>query len=497
MATIGNKINNSYESEPSTGSGSSLSENNESHISDEDHMNLPYLMKPKALSSQPIKETPTPPNPKTGSQESQFLGFGDSPYGQVNKRLYGSQLQNLKLPEVEPPAVRRPSPGKIVFPRFYDTLIEENSCNAVDMAVSVATTATTTTGSLSFDGKIKSLTAKPEIQDKPGPSNANPQLSNVLETSLNTSQQKYNNERSPDLFADSDDEADKDEQPEKELPTRLDDLPEVLEESQCTSDTRARCSLNAPTESSFVDEQTMDLSTTQLNANDPRSHFLENCRRERELYRRIRRCLQGVRPPPSVTAPDVDVIKMVLSMKSNVLNFLSKDSPASTPTIEDSGISETTSLFRPSHSLSEAQNMGWRDVLGVRHHGLSYNLNKAAEQNEYLSMSVVDRYVGVETATSYVRSPSSAKKRNMRMKMLTQSPGNRLSHLAKRRAIFSSANLATNSQKLNSSIGPQIMLDKKKVRNKRKATPKRKTPGSKKKSSQDAIFIRPKAPLPH
>jgi len=46
----------------------------------------------------------------------------------------------------------------------------------------------------------------------------------------------------------------------------------------------------------------------------------------------------------------------------------------------------------------------------------SYNLNKAAEQNEYLSMSVVDRYVGVETATSYVRSPSSAKKRNMRMK---------------------------------------------------------------------------------
>ncbi|KAH8348901.1 hypothetical protein KR084_012358 [Drosophila pseudotakahashii] len=509
MATsnsIRNKINNSYESEPSTGSGSSLSENNEGHISDEEHMNLPYLMKPKALSNQPTSGTPTPPNQKPGSQESQFHGFGDSPYGQVNKRLYGSQLQNLKLPEVEPPpAVRRPSPGKIVFPRFYDTLIEENSCNAVDMAVSVAITATTTTGSLSFDGKIKSLTARPE--DQPGPSNANPpnasRLSNVLETSLNTSQQKFNNERSPDLFADSDEDGENDKQVEKDRTTRLEDLPEVLEESQCTSDVRARCSLNAPTESSFVDEQTMDLSATQLNANDPRSHFLENCRRERELYRRIRRCLQGVRPPPTVTTPDVDVIKMVLGMKANVLNFLAKDAPASTPTIEDSGISESTSLFRPTHSLSEAQNMGWREVLGVRHHGLSYNLNKAAEQNEYLSMSVVDRYVGVETATSYVRSPSSAKKRNMRMKMLTQSPGNRLSHLAKRRAIFSSANLATNSQKLNSSIGPQIVLDKKyvplmitnfkhklncmhfnyrKARNKRKATPKRKTPGSKKKT---------------
>lgn len=89
------------------------------------------------------------------------------------------------------------------------------------------------------------------------------------------------------------------------------------------------------------------------------------------------------------------------------------------------------------------------------------------------------------------------------LRMLTQSPGNRLSHLAKRRAIFSSANLATNSIKLNNSMGPQILLDKKyvninwsssyvinfwyivwksrKERNKRKATPKRKTPGSKKK----------------
>ncbi|KAH8402024.1 hypothetical protein KR009_009148 [Drosophila setifemur] len=490
MATtnsIRNKINNSYESEPSTGSGSSLSENNEWHINDEEHMNLPYLMKPKPLSqtqsevTRPIKVA-TPPSQKLSSQESQFLGFGDSPYGQVNKRLYGSQLQNLKLPEVESPGVHQISPGMIVFPRFYDSLIEENSCNAVDMAVSVSTTATTTTSSLSFDGKIKSLTEKVEDQEKPGPSNstANPRLAAVLETSLNTSQQKYNNERSPDLFADSDEEAE--DQVEKKPIARLEDLPEVLEESQCTSDVRARISLTAPTESSFVDDQTLDTSaTSQLTANDPRSHFLENCRRERELYRRIRRCLQGVRPPPSVTTPDIDVIRTVLSMKTNVLNFLSSDALSSTPTIADSGISETTSLYRPTHSLSEAQNMGWREVLGVRQHGLSYNLNKAAEQNEYLSMSVVDRYVGVETATSYVRSPSSAKKRNMRMKMLTQSPDNRLSHLAKRRAIFSSANLATNSQKLNNSIGPQILLDKKKARNKRKATPKRKTPGSKKK----------------
>ncbi|XP_022226250.2 uncharacterized protein LOC111076674 [Drosophila obscura] len=492
--SLRHKINNSYESEPSTGSGSSLSENNEGHISDEEHMNLPYLMKPKPLSNEPVLAYPTPatdtpPSNNKGSQESQFRGFGDSPYGQVNKRLYGSQLQELKLPELQASSVQRPSPGRIVFPRFYDTLMEDNSCNAVDMAVSVTaetavTTTTTDSSCLSFDGKIKSLTERPaEEEEQPGPSTADPRLPTVLETSLNTSQHKYNNERSPDLFADSDDDAENGDQvPYKAQARTLEDLPEVLEESQCVSDVRARRSLTAPTESSFVDEQTQDASTSQLNANDPRSHFLENCRRERELYRRIRRCLQGVRPPPTVTTPDLDVITTVLGMKEQVLNFLCQEPSTSVASIAESDISNSSSLFKPTHSLSDAQNMGWREVLGVRQHGLSYNLNKAAEQNEYLSMSVVDRYVGVETATSYVRSPSSAKKRNMRMKMLTQSPGNRLSHLAKRRAIFSSANLATNSLKLNSSIGPQILLDTKKVRNKRKATPKRKTPGSKKKA---------------
>ncbi|KAL7737633.1 hypothetical protein ACLKA6_007741 [Drosophila palustris] len=496
------KINNSYDSEPSTGSGSSLSENNEGQISDEENMNLPYLLKPKTLSTDNANN-----NTKLslqGSQESQFRGFVDSPYGQVNKRLYGSQLENLKLPEIDKKTEKekeeqqtvsgkQKSPGMIAFPRFYESIMEENSCNAVDMPATSAEAAKATTDSLSFDGKIKSLTEAP----------SNSSLSTVQESFQNASQQqqqppqqlsesfilhRMNSERSPDLFADSD-EDDGDDQTDKGLGTTLEDLPEALEESQCVSEapstshnaSGARYSLTVPTESSFVDDQTQD---TQLTSSDPRTHFIENCRRERELYRRIRRCLQGVRPPPTVTTPDTDVIHAVVNMKSKVINFLvCKDADADTipaSSIEDSGICATSSLLKPTHSLAEAQNMSWRDILGVRQHGLRYNLNKAAEQNEYLSLSVVERYVGAETATSYVRSPSSAKKRNMRMKMLTQSPGNRLSHLAKRRAIFSSANLATNSIKLNSSIGPQILLDKKKERNKRKATPKRKTPGSKK-----------------
>ncbi|KAH8399335.1 hypothetical protein KR215_007993 [Drosophila sulfurigaster] len=501
------KINNSYDSEPSTGSGSSLSENNEGPISDEENMNLPYLLKPKPLSNDNATKLSL-----LGSQESQFRGFGDSPYGQVNKRLYGSQLQNLKLPETNSNQTvaaastkQKSSPGMIVFPRFYNSILEENSCNAVDMAATSGQTeaeaVAAPTDSLSFNGKIKSLTEMPSsshisiatISSETAPQQQEQQSQQQQQEQLSESFifKKINNERSPDLFADSDDDDD-DDQTDKGLGTTLEDLPEALEESQCVSEApttshnaSARYSLTAPTESSFVcDEQTQDV---QLTSGDPRALFLENCRRERELYRRIRRCLQGVRPPPTVTIPDTDVISAVVSMKSKVINFLVSSeinvgdaTPASS--IEDSGICATSSLFKPTHSLVEAQNMSWREVLGVRHHGLSFNLNKAAEQNEYLSLSVVERYVGAETATSYVRSPSSAKKRNMRMKMLTQSPGNRLSHLAKRRAIFSSANLATNSIKLNSSIGPQILLDKKKDRNKRKATPKRKTPGSKKKA---------------
>ncbi|XP_034477675.1 uncharacterized protein LOC117784130 isoform X2 [Drosophila innubila] len=486
------KINNSYDSEPSTGSGSSLSENNEGQISDEENMNLPYLLKPKTLSTDNATKLSL-----QGSQESQFRGFGDSPYGQVNKRLYGSQLQNLQLPEIEKEkeqhttSGKHKSPGMIVFPRFYDSIMEENSCNAVDMPTTSAEAAKATTDTLSFDGKIKSLTEPPRLSTTVQESSQNaPQQQQQQQLSESFILNKMHNERSPDLFADSD-EDDGDDPTDKGLGTTLEDLPEALEESQCVSEApttshnaSARYSLTAPTESSFVDDQTQD---TQLTSSDPRTHFIENCRRERELYRRIRRCLTGVRPPPTVTTPDTDVINAVVNMKAKVINFLvckdaEVDALPSSSSIEDSGICATSSLFKPTHSLAEAQNMSWREVLGVRQHGLSYNLNKAAEQNEYLSLSVVERYVGAETATSYVRSPSSAKKRNMRMKMLTQSPGNRLSHLAKRRAIFSSANLATNSIKLNSSMGPQILLDKKKERNKRKATPKRKTPGSKKKA---------------
>lgn len=331
-------------------------------------MNLPYLLKPKSLN--------TSKSDGLGSQETKFHGFGDSPYGQVNKQLYGSQLQYLRLPqpEMEPATAtitseKRPSPGMKVFPRFYGSILEENSCNAVDMSdsetIPSAAAAVPPVEGLSFNGKIKSLTETPTAPSEP-------QADQLSESFI---LKKINNERSPDLFAEDSEEDDEDnDETDKGLGTTLDDLPEGLEESQSVSEApstsfnaSARYSLNAPTESSFVDEQTQD---TQLTSNDPRALFMENCRRERELHRRIRRCLQGVRPPPTVTMPDMDIINTVVDMKTKVLNWLDDHHPAST--YQDSGIAATPSLFKPTHSLAEAQSMSWREILGVRHHGLRY-----------------------------------------------------------------------------------------------------------------------------
>ncbi|GBP11533.1 hypothetical protein EVAR_101359_1 [Eumeta japonica] len=160
------------------------------------------------------------------------------------------------------------------------------------------------------------------------------------------------------------------------------------------------------------------------------------------MLRRIRKCLAGVLPPPSVTIPQLDLVGAVLSKKNDIFNFINDIKNDSTKQIDCSSTSASSSarshsLLRPSHSLEETKNMPWRDILSVRQHGLCYNLNRASESNEYLSLAVMERFIGAETASTYTNSPSSAKKRSTRLK---------------------------------------------KIKSRRKATPKRMTPASKKKN---------------
>lgn len=87
----------------------------------------------------------------------------------------------------------------------------------------------------------------------------------------------------------------------------------------------------------------------------------------------------------------------------------------------------------------------------------SYNRNKAIEEFENLTSKLCERYIGAETQSTCTvwfskPAPGSAKKRNLLAKRNNgQSPGKRLSHLTRRRKIFSSANLqglALNNKKL-------------------------------------------------
>ncbi|CAD7014387.1 unnamed protein product [Ceratitis capitata] len=561
-----NKINNSYESEPS--SGSSLSEPLEYSSVYDGSMHLQYVLKPPSyetevviqadgnylISSQdnkiPLIPTMSTSLPeiceeqtasinneniicKPSSLESPFKGFTESPYGKLQREFFhsSSHLSN----SLEKPLL--PAKSNTVL-RFYDMIVEENSCNAVDirlpkeypvptadensqengvdylLGLSKESKELRLSYELSFNGKIKSLTPSTEIENE-----ATIEMQNLL-NKQSFVLKKYRNEKSPDIFCDDEEDEDNDViQASKdencfsaeelieyvETTDNVDDtvvaediVIENQEQTELTAykeeerekiveeytDTSFNKSFNCQIECSLPDNQSCETNTQapehQLRA-DKHSLFRDNCRREKELLRRIRKCLAGLPPPPSLTIPQLDMFSEVLNRKQDILDFTVDIDTSSNSAGACSSPNTSTSLFKPSHPMNEAKEMGWRQVLGVRQHGLCFNLCKASESNEYLALSVIERFIGAETASSYRNSPSSAKKRNARMKLLTQSPGNRLSHLARRRATFSSAQLAT--QKSNNVRGPQILVDvQKKNKHRRKNTPKRMTPGSKKKA---------------
>lgn len=368
--------------------------------------------------------------PVHSSQESSFEGFGNSPFDKLQRIFYPqpptvfanpTPESSESNPQMAPP---KHSPGKNIFTKFYDTILEENSCNAVDIQMSndpniIASVRRSSSSSsisnytdanpsseLSFNGKIKSLTKRGEVEEPLEVTMEPPRLSAVLETSLNTSQtqfsesfilKKYSNEKSPDLFGDDDDdddeqdEMDEEEEPQTQPLNTITEDPtvvvEALNESQqtsaCLNEALENNSLNCPADLSFPnDDQTLDCSLTQMsaggggNSSDSYTLFRDNCRREREMLRRIRKCLAGVLPPPSVTIPQLDMFTAVLSRKDEILNYFQKSPMKKPDEQKETTANRVPSLFRPTHTLEETKSMPWRDVLGVRQHGLRYNCLK-------------------------------------------------------------------------------------------------------------------------
>ncbi|XP_014207780.1 uncharacterized protein LOC106638909 [Copidosoma floridanum] len=98
-------------------------------------------------------------------------------------------------------------------------------------------------------------------------------------------------------------------------------------------------------------------------------------------------------------------------------------------------------------SVDEAKSMTWPVVYTHRCQGIYYNRNRSLEDFENLRMKLCERYIGAETQSTCnvwfaKQMPGSARQRSLLAKRNNgQSPGKRLSYLAKRRRTFSSANL--------------------------------------------------------
>lgn len=173
---------------------------------------------------------------------------------------------------------------------------------------------------------------------------------------------------------------------------------------------------------------------------------------EKLLLKRLQASVSGVLPPPSKTIIQYSSTELLDIYNQNLAKMSEREVDESTP---------TESLFKPTHTVDEVKTIGWNDInMGMKCHGLLYNRTTDSEEIELLCMKYVERCVGVETSSSFTHTyRQSANK--LRMKMLSQSPGTRLSHLVGRKRGMSAANLlskqcGSDSSKLGSK---QLMID--------------------------------------
>ncbi|XP_059620193.1 uncharacterized protein LOC132264124 [Phlebotomus argentipes] len=267
-----------------------------------------------------------------------------------------------------------------------------------------------------------------------------------------------------------------------------------LNDSQC-ADEADDCDARSPDILGFDSDDEAVINTTDEKSGCELSFLNQSTdedtpsRRERMMLKRLQNALAGVLPPPSIT-------KSYLSVET-ILSIFEKNAAESSGKCQEiNRLSET--VMKPLNTVQEAIESSWPHARNVFTHGMHYNRSKYSEKIESLTVKYAERFIGAETSSSFVKlnSPSSSKKRYLRQKTLNQSPGRRLSHLAKRKAMFSCANLqktsfSSSQQRLSqASSSRQIMLDprgSKRSRLSRVKTPKRclpaqrKTPKSKQK----------------
>ncbi|KAJ9584093.1 hypothetical protein L9F63_021565 [Diploptera punctata] len=169
----------------------------------------------------------------------------------------------------------------------------------------------------------------------------------------------------------------------------------------------------------------------------------------------------GVPPPPSVTIPQFEVPEILRLLKEN------KELMISTDLKKDNDVGATkvkrTQLWPP--STDQIKNICWPESKSCCYYDVQFNHGKVSEDFETLCQKLRERFVGCETTSSctvWFSQDTSNKINSMtnKRKNSGRSPGRRLSHLARRRQTFSSANLLNNGTKPLSSSLPSTASER-------------------------------------
>ncbi|XP_024868449.1 uncharacterized protein LOC112452458 [Temnothorax curvispinosus] len=176
------------------------------------------------------------------------------------------------------------------------------------------------------------------------------------------------------------------------------------------------------------------------------------------------------------------------SPNSNVQHGVSKEIKNSVNTIEatvqvppvgdNADVShEQSPLLYQTIDEKEVKALTWPQAYSHKFHGIHYNRSRTVEEFENLTVKLCERYIGAETQSTCniwfsKQPPGSARKRSLLIKRGNgQSPEKRLTHLAKRRRTFCSANL----QGLGLADKRQLMIPIKKLTHKKGKSPRGKS----------------------
>ncbi|KAL1463300.1 hypothetical protein WDU94_015063 [Cyamophila willieti] len=187
--------------------------------------------------------------------------------------------------------------------------------------------------------------------------------------------------------------------------------------------------------------------------------------RDEKYLKTLKTTLAGIPPPPKFTIPQFSAAEMLEMYNKNVEDYLGvlKDVDKT----EDKVINE------------EMKQLQFPDSMKCLYYGIHYNRGPVSVEFESLSDKYRARYVGCETSSTVIDKAKTnsatdhltgSAKKKARRHPWNYSPGRRLSHLARRRQIFTSASMAKSALG-NRAVGRangvmdskrMILLDKKK-----------------------------------